>query len=48
MALTYTVTKKSVTKVQVGLFHIIHNLTCLDGAVEVINQDVSVEYRAGG
>lgn len=47
MALTYTVTKKSVNKVQEGLFHITHNLVCNDGAIEVINQDVSAEYRLG-
>jgi len=47
MALTYTVTKISVNKVQERLFHITHNLICRDGVIEVINQDVCIEYRTG-
>jgi hypothetical protein len=47
MALTVTVTKKSVTLRQQSLYSISVNMKMLDGAVEVINRDYSVEYRTG-
>jgi hypothetical protein len=45
--LTATVTKKSVTTGQSGLWIIVFNLVVKDGTPEVINQDVSCEYRTG-
>lgn len=39
MALTINVAKISVTEPQPGMFNVVLNLTCLDGAVEVINRD---------
>jgi hypothetical protein len=48
MALTATVTKKSVTTgQQAKLWQIVFNLIIKDNDVEVINQDVSCEYRTG-
>jgi hypothetical protein len=47
MALTITVTKKSVTQSQEGLWLITLNLVCLDAAVEVINQDFTMKYKTG-
>lgn len=47
MALSATVTKKSVKYAQSKLHHITFNLLVTDNSVEVINQDVSIEYRAG-
>ena len=48
MALTITVTKKSVTKEATGLFNISINLTCKDGIKEVINKDYSFHFHQGG
>jgi hypothetical protein len=45
MALTIAVTKKSITEVMSGEWNITLNMTCLDGAEEVINQDYSVSYK---
>ena len=45
MALAIEVTKKSVSEIQPKLWNITLNLRCLEGAVEVINQDVSIRYR---
>ena len=47
MALTVNVTKKEVSEVMLGMWYITVNLKCLDGAVEVINQDISVKYKTG-
>ncbi len=47
MALTAIVTKKSVKYVQSKLHSITFNLLLKDDTIEVVNQDVSVEYRAG-
>ena len=47
MALTCTVTKKSVTQSQPGAFQVTLNLKCLDGAVEVLNEDFSTIYKSG-
>ena len=45
MALTISVTKKSVTEVMDGMWSITLNMTCMDGAAEVINQDFSASYK---
>jgi len=45
--LTATVTKKSVKYVQPKLHSITFNLILKDNDIEVVNQDVSVEYRTG-
>jgi hypothetical protein len=45
--LTATVTKKSVRYVQSKLHSITFNLILKDNDIEVVNQDVSVEYRTG-
>ena len=45
--LTAIVTKKTVTNPQSKLFIITFNLSVSDGAVVVINQDFSTEYRTG-
>lgn len=45
MALTITVSKKSVEQVMSGEWNITLNMTCLDGSTEVINQDYSVSYK---
>lgn len=46
MALTISVTKKSVTEVMDGMWNITLNMTCLDaGAAEVINQDFTASYK---
>lgn len=47
MALTKTVTKKSVGSIQSNLHIIVFNLIVSDGASNVINQDFSCEYRTG-
>ena len=47
MALTKTVTKKSVKYGQEKLHIITFNLSVLDGTTEIINQDFSCEYRSG-
>ena len=47
MALTIEVTKQSVSEQIKGLWNITVNLRCLESAVEVINQDVSVRYKTG-
>jgi len=47
MALIITVTKKSVLLSQERLYSITLNLKCTNGGIEVINQDVSCEYRTG-
>jgi hypothetical protein len=47
MALTIEVSKVSVDEVMDKLWNITLNLRCLEGAVEVINQDFSVRYRPG-
>jgi hypothetical protein len=47
MALTKTITKKSVKYGQEKLNIITFNLSLLDNAVEVLNQDFSVEFRLG-
>lgn len=47
MALTITITKKSVTQSQDGLWNIVLNLICKDGVPEVINQDFTMRYKTG-
>jgi hypothetical protein len=48
MALTATVTKKSVTNPQPKLYIITFNLTVTNGgSAVVINQDFTTEYRTG-
>lgn len=47
MALQATVTKKAVKLAQENMHIITFNLVVMDGAAEVINQDVSIEYRKG-
>lgn len=47
MALTATVTKKSVTYTQPKLHTIIFNLSLKEDTVEVLNRDFSCEFRAG-
>lgn len=47
MALTITVAKKSVSKVQDGLWNVTLNLICSNAGTEVINRDFSVKYRVG-
>ena len=47
MALTIEITKQSVSERMKGLWNITINLRCLESAVEVINQDVSISYRIG-
>lgn len=47
MALTKTVTKKSVTNPQSKLYIITFNLKVSDGVSNVIDQDFSCEYRTG-
>ena len=47
MALTIQVTKISVQQAMPKMWEIILNLTCLDTAVEVINQDFTERYRTG-
>lgn len=45
MALSITVTKKSVTEVMDGMWIITLNMTCLDGGAEVINRDFTISYK---
>ncbi|CAK0778879.1 hypothetical protein CCP3SC15_6120001 [Gammaproteobacteria bacterium] len=45
MALTCTLTKKSVTKMDSGIYIITATLACANGATEVINQNVSVSWN---
>lgn len=47
MALTKNVTKVSVSEAMDGMWNITLNLTCLDSAVEVINQNISFKYKIG-
>jgi hypothetical protein len=47
MALSGTVTKKSVTKSLDKLYHITVNFSLKDGTTEVLNRDYSIEYRTG-
>ena len=47
MALIITITKKEVSQKQERLYNIVLNMTCTDAGIEVINEDVSVEYRTG-
>lgn len=47
MALTIIVIKVSVDEVQSDEWNITLNLTCEDGATEVINQDLTIPYRTG-
>lgn len=47
MALSKSITKKSVRYGQEKLHIITFNLLVTDGATEVINQDFSCEYRQG-
>jgi len=48
MALSITVSKKSVTQIMVGAYRVTINLSCSDNSVEVINQDFSITYKQGG
>ena len=47
MTLTITISKKSVSKQQEGLWNITLNLTCQENSTEVINQDFNVRYKTG-
>lgn len=47
MALTATVTKKSVTEVQSKLWNVTINMTLKDGTTEVVNKDYALHYRPG-
>lgn len=47
MALTANLTKKSVSLVQKDLWAVIFNFILLDGVIEVLNKDFSVNYRTG-
>lgn len=47
MAIVATVTKKSVVLVMPGQWIITINLSCADGEAEVINKDVSFDYKTG-
>ena len=47
MALVPTVTKVSVKEAMDKMWNITLNLSVMDGAVEVINQDFSLRYRQG-
>ncbi len=47
MALSVVVTKKEVSLQMPKLWNIVLNMTCTDGAVEVINQDFLIRYRTG-
>mgnify|MGYP001287831331 CR=1 FL=1 len=47
MALSAVISKKSVTNPQSKLYIITFNLSVSEGAVVVINQDFSTEYRTG-
>ena len=47
MALTTTVTKKSVSLSQPKMWMITLNMSLKDNAVEVLNKDYSVKYKTG-
>lgn len=47
MALSVTITKKSVQLIQEKLYHVTINMKITDGTTEVLNQDFSVKYRTG-
>lgn len=47
MALTPTVTKKSVTQSMNKMWNITLNLSVMDGVDEVINKDFNLRYRTG-
>jgi len=47
MALTATVTKKSVTEVQSKLWTVTINMILKDGTSEVLNKDYAINYRPG-
>ena len=47
MALTATVTKKSVTEVQDKLWNVTINMILKDGTTEVLNKDYALHYRPG-
>lgn len=47
MALTATVTKKSVMEVQSKLWNVTLNMTLKDGTTEVLNKDYALHYRPG-
>lgn len=47
MALSATVTKKSVLYIQPKLHEITFNLLLKNGVVEVLNHDVSIQFHAG-
>lgn len=47
MALTVTVTKKSVSYVMDKMWHVTLNMSLKDDLVEVLNRDYSVRYRTG-
>lgn len=47
MALTATVTKKSVNYVQPKLHNIVFNLILKDGTAEVLNNDFSCQFAQG-
>lgn len=47
MALTPTVTKKSVTQSMNKMWNITLNLSIMDGGDEVINKDFNLRYRTG-
>ncbi len=47
MALTATITKKSVTTSQKDLYAVTINLSLNDGATEVLNKDYTDKYRTG-
>jgi hypothetical protein len=47
MALIIVITKKSVSLSQERLYSITLNLKCTNAGIDVINEDVSCEYRTG-
>jgi hypothetical protein len=47
MALSVSITKKSVTRQQDKLYNISVNMSLKDGVTEVLNQDFSIRYRTG-
>jgi hypothetical protein len=47
MALTITVTKKSVSEAMPGQWTVTFNMVVEDGELEVINTDYSIDYKTG-
>ncbi len=48
MALTVTVTKKSVSLIMSKMWHITLNMVLKENAIEVLNKDYSIRFRTGG